>query len=135
VTSTLKEHPIWQNVTQTMAQINPNQIGNHHLQACHGEINGYWDESDQFYETIRFIQLPTPELTSSSLGLTPKETGNTNWLHLKYSLTVSPSADSAALPAAATTIGELSLILDDSLEIIDENWLIDISSPFVVAIQ
>lgn len=136
MTSTLKEHPIWHSVTQTLAQINPNQIASYHLQVCQAGINGYWDENNQFYETIRFTQLPTPELISISLGLTPKETGNTNWLQLKYSLTIPSSTDSAALhPSSATTIGELNLILDDSLEVIDENWLIDIRSPYVLAIQ
>jgi hypothetical protein len=33
------------------------------------------------------------------------------------------------------TIGELSLILDDNLQIIDENWLIDINSPYVLAVR
>jgi len=136
VTSTLKEHPIWHNVTQTLAQINPNEIANHHLQACQAGINGYWDENDQFYETIRFTQPPTPELISSSLGLTTQETGNTNWLQLKYSLTIPSSANATALhPSSVTTVGELSLMLDDSLEVIDENWLIDIRSPYVLAIQ
>lgn len=136
MTSTLKEHPIWHNVTQTLAQINPNQIASHHLQACQAEINGYWDENDQFYETIRFTQLPIPEPISISLGLTPKETGNTNWLQLKYSLTIPSSTNAAVLhPPSATTIGELNLILDDNLEVIDENWLIDIRSPYVLAIQ
>lgn len=135
VTSTLKAHPIWYTVTQTLAQINPNEIANHHLQACQAEINGYWDENDQFYETIRFTQLPTPELISSSLGLTPQETGNTHWLQLKYALTIPASTDTTTLhPSSATTIGELSLILDDSLTVIDENWLIDIRSPYVLTI-
>jgi hypothetical protein len=136
VTSTLKEHPIWHNVTQTLAQINPNQIASHHLQACQAGINGYWDENDQFYETIRFTQPPTPELISSSLGLTPQETGNTNWLQLKYSLTIPSSANATALhPSSVTTVGELSLILDDSLEVIDENWRIDIRSPYILVIH
>ena len=136
MTSTLKEHPIWYNVTQALAQINPNQIADHHLQICQAEINGYWDENDRFYQTIRFTQLPTPELISSSLGLTTKETGNTNWLQLRYSLTIPSSIDATALhQSSATTIGELSLILDDSLEVTDENWLIDIRSPYVLAVQ
>jgi hypothetical protein len=136
VINTLKEHPIWHNVSQTLEQINLNQIANHHLQACQAEINGYWDENDQFYKTIRFTQLPTLELINISLGLTPKETGNTNWLQLKYSLTIPLSTHSTtSYASSATTIGELNLILDDRLEVIDENWLIDTRSPYVLAIQ
>ncbi len=30
-------------------------------------------------------------------------------------------------------MGELVLILNENIEIIDENWIIDVESPFVVA--
>lgn len=134
--STLKEHSIWHSVTQTLEQINPDQIANDHLQACHDEIQGYWDEDDQFYKTIRFTQRPTPKLISKSLGLTSQDAGNVNWLQLKYSLTILLSTDESTFhPSSVITVGELSLILDDTLEVIDENWLIDINSPYVLAIQ
>ena len=135
MTTTLKENPIWHNFTQTLEQINPNQIASQHLQACQAKINGYWDEDNKFYETIRFIQLPTPKLISSSFGITPRETGNTHWLQLKYSLTIPSLTELAtARPTSETTLGELSLILDDSLEVVDENWLINIRSPYILAI-
>lgn len=124
MTTTLKAHPIWQDFAQALAQIDPNQIASQHLRDCQSEICGYWDEDDQPYETIRFKQCPTPHLISSSLGVTPTQAGNTHWLQLKYTLTIPPSA----------TVGELLLILNDSLEVIDENWLIDLRSPHVVAI-
>lgn len=123
MTTTLKTHPIWQNLAQALAQIDPNQIAHQHLQDCQAEIHGYWDETDQLYETIRFNQVPTPQLISSSLGVTPNQPENTRWLQLRYNLTISPS-----------TVGELLLILDDNLEVIDENWLIDVHSPNVTAI-
>jgi hypothetical protein len=131
--STLKEHPIWRNVAQALEQVNPQQIAVHHLQICHGEINGYWDEGDQFYETIRFVQIPTPELISSSLGV--GQTKNSHWLQLKYSLVVSVADPTIANSTVETSLGELSLILDDSLEVIDENWVIDVNSPHVLAIR
>jgi hypothetical protein len=132
VTSTLREHPIWRNVAQTLAQINPQQIALQHLQACQGEINGYWDESDQFYEKIRFVHALSPELISSSIGVA--QTGNSHWLQLKYALTIAATELTIADPDFKTTLGELSLILDDSLEVIDENWVIDVNSPYVLAI-
>lgn len=124
MTTTLKTHPIWQNLSQALTQIDPDQIARQHLQGCQFEVHGYWDETDQPYETIRFKQPPEPQLISSSLGVTPSQAGNTHWLQLRYALKILPS----------TTVGELLLILDDSLEVIDENWLIDIHSPYVVAI-
>lgn len=124
MTTTLKAHPIWQNLTQTLAQIELHQVASQHLQDCQAEIHGYWDETDQFYETIRFKQLPIPQLISSFLGVTPNQPTNSHWLQLRYALTIPP----------ATTVGELLLILDDSLTVVDENWLIDVHSPHVVAV-
>jgi hypothetical protein len=124
MTTTLKAHPIWQNVTQTVAAIDPSAIAHHHLQTCQSQINGYWDEDDRFHDTIRFTHTLIPTILSSSLGITPDRSGDTPWLKFSYALTVSDSENS---------IGELNLILNDSLEIIDENWLIDIHSPYVVS--
>lgn len=119
----LKTHPIWQTFSQALAQIDADQIARQHLQDCQFEIHGYWDETDQYYETIRFKQHPTPHLLSSSLGVSPNS-ADAHWLQLRYALTIAPS----------TTIGELILILNDSLEVIDENWLIDVRSPHVIAL-
>ena len=124
MTTTLKAHPIWQNVTQTVAAIDPSAIAHHHLQACQLQINGYWDEDDQFHDMIRFTQPIIPELVSSSLGITPDPSGDTPWLKFRYMLIVADST---------TSIGELNLILNDSLEVIDENWLIDLHSPYVLS--
>jgi len=133
VTSTLKEHPIWHNVTQALAQINPNQIANHHLQACPTGINGYWDE-DEFYEVISFVQPPYPELTGSSWEVLPDSTENTHWLQLKFALIINLPIDShPSHTKAQTTIGDLILILDENLEVIDENWWVDVHSPYVLA--
>jgi hypothetical protein len=106
-------------------QSDPNAIAHHHLQTCQSQLNGYWDENDQFYETIRFTHTLIPRLLSSSFGITPDQNGDTPWLNFRYALTVA---------AAEGPIGELNLILNDSLEIIDENWLIDIHSPYVLSV-
>ena len=112
-------------VTQTVAAIDPSTIAHHHIQACQSQIRGYWDEDDQFHDTIRFTQPIIPELVSSSLGITPDLSGDTPWLKFRYMLTVSD---------CTTSIGELNLILNDSLEVIDENWLIDLHSPYVLSV-
>jgi hypothetical protein len=103
----------------------PNAIAYHHIQTCQSQLNGYWDEDDQFHDTIRFTQPLIPTLLSSSFGITPDQNGDTPWLNFRYTLTV---AD------AEVPIGELNLILNDSLEIIDENWLIDIHSSYVLSV-
>jgi hypothetical protein len=122
VATTLKAHPIWHSVTQTVAAIDPMAIAAQHLAACNTQINGYWDDADQFHETIRFASSPSLELLSSSLGVTSNH-GNP-WLNLRYALKIA---------GAETPIGELILVLNDNLEVIDENWLIDIHSPHVLS--
>jgi len=132
VTSTLKNHPIWQTLSQTLKQLDANQIAVQHLQACNAQINGYWDE-DEFYEVISFTQLPHPELTSSSWGILPNSNENTHWLQLKFSLIIKLSRDSdPSHNSTQTTIGDLILILDEDLEVVDENWLIDVHSSYVL---
>jgi hypothetical protein len=123
VATTLKAHPVWHNVAEVFAAIDPIAIAHQHIQACKAEIHGYWDEEDKFYETIGFSQPIEPELVSSSLGITPDHNGDSPWLNLRYSLKLKDSE---------VSVGELSLILSDTLEVIDENWLIDTYSPQVV---
>ena len=133
MTSTLKNHPIWQTLSQTLKQLDANQIAVQHLQACNAQINGYWDE-DEFYEVISFTQLPQPELTRSSWGILPNSHENIHWLQLKFALIINLASDSeSSCSAAQTTIGDLILILDENLEVVDENWLIDVHSPYVLA--
>ncbi|NJM75284.1 MAG: hypothetical protein HC852_05225 [Acaryochloridaceae cyanobacterium RU_4_10] len=130
--STLKNHPIWDNLDRTFKQLDPNKIAIQHLQDCKDQINGYWDE-DEFYEVISFTQKPCPELISSSLGLSPASVGNTHWLQLKFALTVN-SSDGLEQTAhkEKNMLGELLLILDENLGVVDENWLIDLHSPYVL---
>jgi hypothetical protein len=103
---------------------NSDRIAAQHLQACNVQINGYWDE-DEFYEVIRFTQLPNPVLIDSSLGVTSGNPESDRWLQLRFRLTL----DRPINPV----LGELILILDETLEVIDENWLIDVHSPYVLA--
>lgn len=133
MSSTLKNHPIWHNLTQTLRQLDPNQIALQHLQACNAQINGYWDE-DEFYEVVTFTQFPSPELISSSLGVTPQNAESAHWLKLNFLLTATNNID-LKLPNSnrKTPLGELVLILDENLEVIDEDWLIDVDSPYVLA--
>jgi hypothetical protein len=54
-------------------------------------------------------------------GVTSAQEGDTHWLQLRYRLIISSVA-----------IGELLLVLDESLAVIDENWWVDVRSPFVI---
>lgn len=131
--STLENHPIWRDLTQTLQQLDAKSIAAQHLQACNAQINGYWDE-DEFYQMIRFTQPPDPVLIGSSLGVTPGNTERNHWLQLRFSLTLNRAVDSQHPDRPINPVlGELNLILDETLEVIDENWLIDVHSPYVLA--
>jgi hypothetical protein len=75
VNSTLKNHPIWHNLAQTLGQLNPDQIAIQHLHECNDQINGYWDDDD-FYEKVTFTRKIYPKLISSSLGVSPEAQEN-----------------------------------------------------------
>lgn len=124
--TTLKAHSIWRNVAETVASIDPIAIATQHLQNCHDEIQGYWDDADEFHEMIRFSQTPIPELISSSLGVQSSHDRDIPWLNLRYALKSGGNENA---------IGELTLILNDNLEIIDENWLLNLNSPHVMILE
>ena len=53
---------------------------------------------------------------SRSLGMS--SSAASRWLQLKYELTIADSG-------MKQSIGELLLVLNEDLEVVDENWLID----------
>ncbi len=116
-----------------LTKFDVNALGREHLEDCHYTISGYWDEND-FYQEITFGCPISAELVSSSLGITVGEPDNSHWLKFKFLLLADTSADSGKpVSDVEKRIGELVLIFDSNLEFVDENWLIDIKSPFVVA--
>jgi len=135
MTATLKNHPIWQTLNQTLAQLDPIQIATQHLQACNAQINGYWDE-DEFYEVISFTQPPHLELTSIAWELLPNSTENPHWLQLKFEINATqPINFPASHDGTQPRMGDLTLILDENLEVIDENWFVNLQSPYILAVR
>ena len=129
----LKNHQIWQEIAEILAEIDVNALVREHLEDCHYTISGYWDENE-FYQEITFLNPISAELVSSFFGITVGETDNSHWLKFKFLLLADTSADSGKLVSdVEKRIGELVLIFDSNLEFVDENWLIDVKSPFVVA--
>jgi hypothetical protein len=134
MTNLLKDHPVWQNLNQALSQLEPDQIAVKHLQNCGMQLHGYWDE-DNFYETVSFSHPLQPQLVSSSLGVSPSNPEDSRWLQLKFLLNVTAVSSLATLNNSdSVTVGDLILILNEGLEVIDENWLIDLQSPHVIAL-
>ena len=129
----LKNHYIWDEFDKIIAEIDINDIVKQHLESCHYKVSGYWDGKNEFYEEIAFVSSLRSELSSSSLGTTLLEGRGSHWIKLRLLLKADTSASEGELNSDDDEIGELILILDDNLKVVDENWLIDVESPFVVA--
>lgn len=129
----LNNRQIWKYFEEMLALIDIKAMVREHLEDCHYKISGYWDKNE-YYEEIAFVGYPYAELVSSSLGITVGENDNSHWIKLKFLLKAETSVESdKTVSDVEKRIGELTLIFDSNLEFIDENWLIDVKSPFVVA--
>ncbi|MCP2732080.1 hypothetical protein [Limnofasciculus baicalensis] len=135
-TVTLNDRKIWEDIDNILVSIELNHIVSRHLESCNYKIHGYWDSKNNFYEEIAISNPICTELTSRSIGTTLIDNYPTShWIQLKFLL----KADLSALENDLLTdeedgeIGELTLILDTNLKVVDENWLLDVESPFVVA--
>jgi hypothetical protein len=133
VTSTT--YQIWDELAKLLAPIALNHLIEKHLESCNYKIRGYW-HNNKFYEEIAFIHPIYAELIGRSIGTNIINNHPTShWIKLKFLLKVDLSASENNLVSddGDDEIGELTLILDANLKVIDENWSIDLESPFVVA--
>ncbi|MBE9120963.1 hypothetical protein IQ269_09060 [Tychonema sp. LEGE 07199] len=133
VTSTNRQ--IWDELAQLLAPIALNHLIEKHLESCNYKIRGYWDDN-KFYEEIALIQPIYAELIGRSIGTNIINNHPTShWIKLKFLLKADLSAVENNLVSddGDDEIGELTLILDPNLQVTDENWSIDLESPFVVA--
>jgi hypothetical protein len=112
----LKNHKIWQDLTEVLENLDPNSLVQKHLQRCCYTINGYWDEQDEYYDSISLPHTIEAELVSSFVGVTEDK----HFLKLQFSIM-----------NFLENIGELVLIYNENLELVDENWLLDIDSPLL----
>ncbi|MBD2183068.1 hypothetical protein H6S82_10515 [Planktothrix sp. FACHB-1355] len=110
-----------------------NALVTEHLELCNYKVSGYWDEKDEFYEEITLPRSLSAEVISSSIGVTDRE----EWIQLKFVLKADKlaSEDKPSHGEVEKKIGEVILIYDKNMEFIDENWQIDIESPFVIVIS
>ena len=109
----LKNHQVWHDFTEVLENIDAGSLVKEHLDLCDYKVCGYWDESDNYYEEIVLPHNLEAELISSSIGVNRKQ----RFIQLKFILTNSNHNQ--------LKIGELSLIYDENLEFINENWSLD----------
>ena len=110
----LKNHQVWHDFTEVLENIDADALIKEHLELCDYKICGYWGESDNYYEEITLPRNLEAELISSSIGVNR----NQRFIQLKFILQTIKNDD-------LVRIGELSLIYDENMEFIDENWSLD----------
>ena len=123
-----------------LENLDTNSLVQKHLEQCCYTINGYWDEQDEYYDSISLPHTIEAELVSSFVGVTQDK----RFLKLKFSLIGTTTIYAKMIPhdphdksypfgsPIIQNIGELVLIYNENLELIDENWLLDIDSPLLV---
>jgi hypothetical protein len=125
----LKNHPVWQDLTEVLENIDANSLVTEHLELCDYKICGYWDEQDEFYEEITLPRSLSAELVSSSIGVT----GRKRWIQIKFVLQADRIASEDWSNANATqNLGKLTITYNENLQFVDENWQINIDSPLII---
>lgn len=131
----LTNYQVWDDLGKIFAPIDFNSLVQKHLASCNYQIQGYWD-SKEFYQNITFVHPISVELISHSIGTNFIDNHvSSHWMKLKFLLKPDLSATKNKLVSDDDDddeIGELTLILDPNFQIIDENWLLDVASPFLV---
>lgn len=109
----LKNHQVWHDLTEVLENIDANALIKEHLELCDYKVCGYWDENDNYYEEITLPHNLETELISSSVGVNR----NQRFIQLKFILKTQKNN--------LVRIGELSLIYNENMEFINENWSLD----------
>ena len=126
----LKNHPVWQDLTEVLENLDANSLVAEHLELCDYKVCGYWDEQDNFYEQITLPRSLSAELVSSSIGVADKK----RWIKLKFVLQDKSTASQYLLGGNLTNdLGELTIIYDENLQFVDENWQINMDNPVIVS--
>jgi hypothetical protein len=112
----LKNHPVWQDLTEIIENLDANNLVKEMLEECFYTITGYWDEQDKYYEAITLPSTTTTELIRSSVGFS----NNKRFLKLEFSLWAYFSANQEE-NKQREKIGELVIIYNENMEFIDEN--------------
>ncbi|WP_414562433.1 MULTISPECIES: hypothetical protein [unclassified Anabaena] len=120
----LKNHQVWRDLTDILKTLDSDILVKQHLEECDYKVCGYWDEQDEYYETINLSRNLKAVLVNSYIGITHKQ----RFLKLQFSLITSASDSTYQVSNRSQKLGELVLVYDENMEFVDENWLLDIDS-------
>jgi hypothetical protein len=119
---------IWDQGIEALKEIDAISLAQEHLQSCNHCLQGYWHQ-DQFYRTLVLPKSTVIQLTSQTFLVT-METHHT-YKRIKLEFVLKPDPRDWQDLEEPDDLGELSLIYDEDLNFVDENWMIDLDSPFV----
>lgn len=126
----LKNHQVWQDISEILDKIDVNALVAEHLEACDYKICGYWDENDQFYEEIILPRSILSKLVSSFIGISD----NQRWIKLNFVLQADNiNSGNQANDILDRNIGSLTLVYDDQFQFVDEIWEINTNSSWVIS--
>lgn len=125
----LKNHQVWQDISEILDNIDVNALVAEHLEACDYKICGYWKENDELYQEIILPRSILSKLVSSSIGISD----NQRWIKLNFVLKEDQiNSGNQANNILDRNIGRLTLIYDDQLQFVDEIWEDNTNSSFII---
>jgi hypothetical protein len=126
----LKNHQVWQDISEILDKIDVNALVAEHLEACDYKIWGYWDENDQFYEEIILPRSILSKLVSSFIGISDSQ----RWIKLNFVLQADNiNSGNQAHDILDRNIGSLTLVYDDQFQFVDEIWEVNTNSSLVIS--
>ena len=129
----LQNDPIWNQLDDLSRRVNPETLALAHIEECENKIRGYWHGSEH-YEEIYFTSPLRAELESISVKKRKSVPHNFRSVKMNFLLFGQPVPSQSQLTDEDDDeIGELTLVFNDQMEFIDENWIIDVESPLIVA--
>lgn len=142
----LQNDPIWNQLDGLSRRIGPETLALAHIEEwspkltlARNKIRGYW-HGNEHYEEIFFTSPLRAELESISVKSrrsVPQDVRSVKMSFLLFggpivseSISVDDDYDE---DDDDDEVGELTLVFNSKMEFVDENWIIDVESPFVVA--
>jgi len=116
----LETDPIWNEIARVVTEIDVDGLAREHLEACQYRIEGYWD-GEEFYEVINLNR--SLNVVLDNIGLSRGTNGQGKVCLIKLTFLLVQDDEE---------FGQMLLILNPKMVFIDENWYIDVDSPYVV---
>jgi hypothetical protein len=139
VSVTLEKHPVWDELAKLVTQIDAESLARQHLAKGPNKLRGYWD-GDEHYEEIMFTSPLRSEFVSLSLQTPTNGHQASRHLTMTFLLkgdTVAPKLahhlEGSISDDDDDEVGELVLTFNQNMSLVDENWLLDIDSPYICA--